>query len=220
MRRDPKRTQLVLEGILSVLCLASVATLFVLLFGPIWQAWSSRPPRPPVEQPENVGALVTKLKTIRPLRELDPEPTSCGRVPKGRQRDRCFYRAGDIHVIVVWARRSVDRISVTIRKTEPRGSVPFAWADLPDTIRLLCGIGAEDANAFTRKALDELAQAPWYRQGEEVTIDTDGASRSTRRDLDEPCRFELHEVVAGSKAAVELRVERVSADRPAAEPQP
>jgi hypothetical protein len=114
---------------------------------------------------------------------------------------------------VVWPRQSVDRIDVVaIRKVEPRGAAPFAWADLPDTIRLLCGIGAEDANAFTREALEELEQVPWYRQGEEVTIDTDGASRSMQRDPDEPCRFELREVVAGSKAAAELRVDRVSVD--------
>jgi hypothetical protein len=212
VRRDRKRTQLAVEGILSVLLLISIGTLFYLLFGPIWQAWSSRPPLPPVEQPENVGALVTKLKTIRPLRELDPKPTSCGHVPKGRQRDRCSYRAGDIDVIVVWARRSVDRISVRIQKTEPRASMPFAWADLPDTIRLLCGIGAEDANAFTQETRAELERAPWYRQGEKVTTDTDGAFRSASRGPDEACSFELNETVTGSKVSAQLWVKRVSAD--------
>lgn len=212
MRRDPKRTQLAVEGILSVLLLISIGMLFVLLFGPLWLASSSRLPLPPVEQPEKVGALVAKLKTGRLLRELDPKPTSCGHVPKGRRRDRCSYRAGDMVVTVVWARDSVRRISVTIWKTEPRGSVSFAWADLPDTIRLLCDIDSKSANAVAQEMQAELDSTPWYRGEDRVTADTDGAWRRIPGDPEAACPFDMQESVTGSTVSARLEIQRVSAD--------
>jgi hypothetical protein len=199
------------ELTLTVLFAVALACLWILPFEPIRQAWT-RPASPPIERPTKIAALVTKLKTIRLLRELNSDPTSCGRVPKGRRRDRCFYRAGDMQVVVIWARQSVDPTSLVIVKTEPRGSVPFAWADLSDTIRLLCGIDAEGANAIAQESQVRLERTPWYRQGNRVTADTDGAWRGVSRAPDAACSFEIGETVTGSKVSARLGIKRVSAD--------
>lgn len=198
------------EGILSILFVVALVCLWMLLFEPIRQAWTHRAPPPPVERPARIDALVTSLKTTRVLRELDPDPTSCGRVPKGNRGDRCFYRAGDMKVVLAWPRRTVNQISLWISKTEPRGAAPFAWADLSDMIRLLCD--ADDANTIAQESLAQLARAPWYREYERVTAEVDGATRSAPPVPDATCRLNLRETVRGTKVDAALWIKRVSPD--------
>jgi hypothetical protein len=148
----------------------------------------------PVERPPQVDAFVAKLKTSPVLQALDVTPTSCGRVPKHPPRDRCYYRSGDIVAMTAWSRRSHRILGLIIKKTVPRGSAPFAWADLPNTLRLLCRqIEAGEANTIAREISERLLRANWYLKGDRVSVAVDGATRGIVVAPRETCVFRLSE---------------------------
>lgn len=168
-------------------------------------------PLPPVEQPAMVQAFVARLRTSPLLGEMDTKPTSCSRVPKGAARDRCFYRAGEMEIVVVWSARSERLRGLTIRTTEPRGSAPFAWPGVSETVSMLCGgLSADQANALVRDVPERLSEAAWYLNGERVTADTDGASRGVVMKPRDGCAFSFYETAKGRAVGRLLRASPIS----------
>lgn len=155
-------------------------------------------PLPPVEQPATVEAFVARLRTSPLLGAMDAKPSSCSRVPKGARRDRCFYRAGELEIVVAWYRRSARLSGLTVRTTEPRGSAPFTWPGVAEAVSMLCGgLDADQANALVRDVHAKLSQAPWHLKDERATADTEGVSRRVVMKPRDGCQFVFSEYATG-----------------------
>lgn len=171
-------------------------------------------PRPPVEQPATVEAFVARLRTSPLFSAMDAKPSSCSRVPKGARRYRCFYRAGDMEIMVSWYKNSGRLSALAIRTTEPRGSAPFAWPGVAEAVPILCGgLDADQANAVVRDVHAKLSQAPWsLKDGERATADTEGASRRGVIKPRDGCMFVLSEHATGRTVQRRLYASPISPD--------
>src|SRR3954454_23518514 len=175
-------------------------------FWPVVRAFK---PPPPVEQPATVEAFVARLRTSPLLSTMDAKPSSCSRVPKGRGRDRCFYRAGKMEIVVAWYRRSAHVSGLTIRTTEPRGSASFSWPGVGEIISMSCGLNLDQANADVRDIPEKLSQATWYYKGQPASADADIASRQVVIKPLADCQL-----VSFSESAMGKRVQRMLLLRP------
>ena len=166
---------------------------------------------PPVERPATVDAFVARLKTSELLAGMNANPSSCSRVPKPPTRDRCYYRAGEMEILVAWYKGSGRLAGLSIQKIETPGSAPFAWRGLAEMVSLLCGgLGADQANAVVHDVRERLLQAAWYRNnGDRVTADADGASRRVSIKPSDACGLEFDEITTGRSVRRFLRASPV-----------
>jgi len=169
-------------------------------------------PPPPVEQPATVEAFVARLRTSPLFSAMNAKPSSCSRVPKGAARHRCFYRAGDMEIVVGWYKNSGRLSALSIRTTEPRGSAPFAWPSIAEAVPILCGgLDTDQANALVRDVHAKLSQAPWsLRNGEHATADAEGASRRVVIKPRDGCMFVFSEAATGRTVQRLLRASPIS----------
>ena len=135
--------------------------------------------RPAIEPPATVRASIEKLQRSPLLNAIDTKRSSCSRAPKGAPTNRCFYSAGDMEITVSWYKKTKRLSALTIRRTEPQGSVQFGWPGLSETIALLCdGVTVDEANAILRDVPARVSNEIWTDlNGDRVAASAAGARR-------------------------------------------
>lgn len=107
-------------------------------------------------EPAGIAAYIARFRPSPMFERLGEHPTRCRRDLK--QRMRCIYRSGDVELVVGWTKKLGKPRSLMIRRPEIPDSTPFQWADLHQTLPLLCkNIDPQQAAALVRS----VAGASW-----------------------------------------------------------